>query len=68
MGSANPSQGLSSPTKTFGTKADAKAWLRMIESEIDRGIFVSRVEVERFLDRLVWYLKNTQAVSVQVGG
>ncbi|WP_235810092.1 Arm DNA-binding domain-containing protein [Pseudomonas syringae group genomosp. 3] len=28
--------------KTFETKSDAQAWARMIESEIDRGIFVSR--------------------------
>ncbi|MDU9024396.1 hypothetical protein [Pseudomonas corrugata] len=33
--------------KTFETKADAQTWARMIESEIDRGIFVSRVEAER---------------------
>ncbi|WP_411390816.1 hypothetical protein [Pseudomonas sp. MPB23] len=33
--------------KTFETKSDAQAWARMIESEIDRGIFVSRVEAER---------------------
>jgi hypothetical protein len=44
-----------------------RAWVRMIESEIDRGIFASRVEAEYFLDRLVWYLKNTQAATVQVG-
>jgi len=30
-----------------------RAWVSMIESEIDRGIFVSRVEAEYFLDRLV---------------
>ncbi|UVL00208.1 hypothetical protein [Pseudomonas sp. B21-048] len=52
---------------SFETKADAQAWVRMIESEIDRGIFASRVEAEYFLDRLVWYLKNTQAATVQVG-
>lgn len=52
---------------SFETKADAQAWVRMIESEIDRGIFVSRVEAEHFLNRLVWYLINTQAVSTQVG-
>ncbi|AOE82664.1 tyrosine-type recombinase/integrase [Pseudomonas sp. TCU-HL1] len=33
--------------KTFETKADAQAWARMIESEMDRGIFVSRAEAER---------------------
>lgn len=39
----------------------------MIESEIDRGILVSRVEGECFLNRLDWYLINTQAFFVQVG-
>ncbi|MGJ7515259.1 hypothetical protein ACSFE6_13115 [Pseudomonas baetica] len=42
VGSANPPQGLSSPKKTFETKADAQAWACMIEIEIDRGIILSR--------------------------
>ena len=33
-------------TKTFTTKQDASAWARLIESEIDRGVFVSRTESE----------------------
>lgn len=33
--------------KTFKTKSDAPSRASMIESEIDRGIFVSRVEAER---------------------
>jgi len=40
-------KGYPAQRKTFETKADAQAWARMIESEIDRGIFVSRVEAER---------------------
>ena len=32
--------------KTFETKADAEAWARQIEGEMDRGVFVSRVEAE----------------------
>lgn len=32
--------------KTFETKAEAEAWARLIESEMDRGIFVSRQESE----------------------
>jgi integrase len=32
--------------KTFETKVDAEAWARQIESEIDRGVFVSRAEAE----------------------
>ncbi|MDR6379653.1 hypothetical protein J2802_000055 [Paraburkholderia caribensis] len=27
--------------KTFNTRAEAEAWARQIESEIDRGVFVS---------------------------
>jgi len=33
-------------TKTFETKGDAEAWAREIESEMDRGVFVSRKEAE----------------------
>lgn len=40
-------KGYPAQCKTFETKADAQAWARMIESEIDRDIFVSRVEAER---------------------
>lgn len=38
--------GHSPETKTFDTKAEAKRWARLIESEIDRGVFVSRTEAE----------------------
>lgn len=40
-------KGYPAQRKTFETKADAQAWARMIESEIDRGIFISRLEAER---------------------
>ena len=40
-------KGYPAQRKTFETKSDAQAWARMIESEIDRDIFVSRVEAER---------------------
>ncbi len=32
--------------RTFDTKADAEAWARHIEGEMDRGVFVSRKEAE----------------------
>ena len=35
-------------SKTFETKADAEAWARQIESEMDRGVFVSRAEAEQY--------------------
>ncbi|BCA80300.1 site-specific integrase [Desulfuromonas sp. AOP6] len=34
-------------SKTFETEDDAKKWARLIESEMDRGIFVSQAEAER---------------------
>lgn len=33
--------------KSFDTHAGAEAWARAAESEMDRGIFVSRAEAER---------------------
>ena len=33
-------------TKTFPNRDDAQKWARLIESEIDRGIYVSRYEAE----------------------
>jgi hypothetical protein len=33
-------------SKTFETRAAAKQWTREVEHEMDRGIFVSRVEAE----------------------
>ena len=36
--------GVKPETKTFPTRDEAKIWARLIESEIDRGIYVSRYE------------------------
>lgn len=33
-------------SKTFNTRAEAEAWARQAENEMDRGIFVSRAEAE----------------------
>ncbi len=33
-------------TKTFSTRSEANAWARQVESDIDKGSFVSRVEAE----------------------
>ncbi|MHB8562415.1 MAG: hypothetical protein ACYDDA_00445 [Acidiferrobacteraceae bacterium] len=33
-------------SKTLDTKAQAEAWVRQIEGEMDRGVFVSRAEAE----------------------
>ena len=34
-------------SKTFDTKSDAEQWARLVESEMDRGIFVQRTESEQ---------------------
>lgn len=39
-------KGYPAQVKTFNTKAEAEAWARALESEMDRGSFVSRVEAE----------------------
>lgn len=51
-------RGYPDTSKTFEIKADAEAWARLIESEMDRGIFVSRTEAEQYtlsecLDRYI---------------
>lgn len=33
-------------SRSFDTKAEAEAWVRSVEGEMDRGIFVSRGEAE----------------------
>src|SRR5690606_3860557 len=38
--------GFPAESKTFETKSEAEVWARMIESEMDRGVFVSRAEAE----------------------
>jgi hypothetical protein len=50
-------------SKSFNTKNQALCWARLIESEIDRGIFVDHTEAERvtvgeLIDRLTcgWIL------------
>lgn len=34
-------------SKTWNTRKEAEAWARQVESEMDRGVFVSRAESER---------------------
>jgi len=33
-------------TRTFETRAEAEQWARLIEVEMDKGVFVSRAEAE----------------------
>lgn len=39
--------GFPTQIKTFKTKANALKWARLIESEIDRGVFIDRTEADR---------------------
>lgn len=39
-------KGFPAQVKTFSTRAEAEMWARQVESEMDRGIFVSRTEAE----------------------
>ncbi len=40
-------KGFPQQIKTFKTKVDAQKWARLLESEIDRGIFVDRTEADK---------------------
>lgn len=42
-------RGYPTQTKTFSKEADAKRWATIIESEMERGVFVSRSEAEATL-------------------
>ena len=64
--------GLPDLSKTFHSKADAEAWSRVIESEMDRGCFLDRTEAEKtplgdILDRYkreISPLKKAGAIEV----
>ena len=69
-------KGMPTTCKTFDTRAEAEKWAREIESEIDRGIYVSRSEAEgttlrealeryaeEYLPRLAHYDKNIYTVK-----
>jgi hypothetical protein len=34
-------------SRTFDSKADARAWAAIIESEMERGVFVDRTQAEK---------------------
>ena len=55
---------------TFDTKAKAEAWARQVESEMDRGVFVSRAEADNTslaeaLDRYLREVSSRKRGSVQ---
>jgi Site-specific recombinase XerD len=65
-------KGYPTTCKTFETKADAEKWARMIESEMDRGVFVSRRESEKYtlsecLDRFIEeYIPNLKKADNEI--
>ena len=46
MAGSRPTPRLPIQTKTFTTKTRVEAWVRQVESEMDRGTFVSHAEAE----------------------
>jgi integrase len=65
-------RGYPTTCKTFDTKTDAEMWSRQIESEMDRGVFVSRTEAEkytlsecldRYIEEYIPRLKNTRGIT-----
>ena len=50
-------------TRTWRTKAEAQAWARQVENEMDRGVFVSRKEAEKpsLAEALDRYTKEVSA-------
>jgi hypothetical protein len=53
-------KGYKPQNKTFESKKEAEAWAKVIESEMVRGVFVSRAEIERLTlgEALERYLKE----------
>lgn len=53
-------KGYKTISKTFSTKAKAEQWTRLVESEMDRGIFMSATEAENTLlsELLAQYAKE----------
>ena len=40
-------KGFPRQVRTFDTKAEAETWARMVEGEMDRGVFIDRSEYEK---------------------
>ncbi|MBU2805195.1 tyrosine-type recombinase/integrase [Acidithiobacillus ferridurans] len=56
-------RGYPAQTRTWRTKAEAQAWARQVENEMDRGVFVSRKEAENtsLAEALDRYTKEVSA-------
>ncbi len=53
-------KGFPEQSKTFTTRSEGIAWARVLESEMDRGVFVSLIAAETtiFSELLTRYLKE----------
>ena len=58
-------RGFPSQSRTFDTKAQAEAWERMVEGEMDRGVFVDQSEYEKttFLEALDRYEREVAVLK-----
>lgn len=55
-------------TKTFSSKADAERWARSLESDMDKGAFISRTEAERLTLAEILDRYSAQVSSSKRGG
>ncbi len=61
-------KGYKTISKTFSTKAKAEQWARLVESEMDRGIFMSTTEAENtLLSELLTQYANEVAPTKKSG-
>jgi integrase len=58
-------RGYPTQTKTFSREADAKRWATIVESEMERGIFVSRSEAEATLLKDVLHRYATEVLPTK---
>ncbi|MEM4988455.1 site-specific integrase [Collimonas sp. H4R21] len=60
-------RGYPTQTKTFSIRADAERWATIIESEMERGVFVSRTEAEATLVKEVLERYETEVLPTKRG-
>ncbi|MDK6078660.1 site-specific integrase [Massilia varians] len=60
-------RGYPTQTKTFSKEADARRWATIIESEMERGVFVSRTEAEATLVADVLQRYETEVLPTKRG-
>ena len=58
-------RGYPTQTKTFSKEADARRWATIIESEMERGVFVSRTEAEATLVKDILQRYKTEVLPTK---